>query len=209
MPRPPKDEQGEWTLAPERRARVYIVGAAGSGKTTLAGQLGARLGCPVAHLDRVFFAPGGIGAAGARDAAIAAWAALPGWVVDGAYPAWVEEFAAACDLVVWLDMPFRTVAWRILRRHLLANLRGDNPHRGWRRLRRFLGDVYAYYRRPAAGAGASRYAAASLSRAGVAAGSAGHTPKLLRVGSGRPGGVLATVLARLDRPELAKADPLR
>ncbi|MGH2356165.1 MAG: hypothetical protein ACRDJN_31540, partial [Chloroflexota bacterium] len=35
--------------------RIYVVGGAGSGKTTLAKWAGAHLGCPVAHFDDLFF----------------------------------------------------------------------------------------------------------------------------------------------------------
>ncbi len=39
---------------PKRPLRVAIDGGSASGKTTLAGQLGAALGCPVVHMDDFF-----------------------------------------------------------------------------------------------------------------------------------------------------------
>ncbi|HJP33228.1 MAG: AAA family ATPase [Candidatus Latescibacteria bacterium] len=38
--------------------RVVIIGPGGAGKSTLARQLGERLGIEVVHLDRVFWRPG-------------------------------------------------------------------------------------------------------------------------------------------------------
>ena len=38
--------------------RILIVGCCGAGKTTLAGELGKRLGLPVCHLDRIWWRPG-------------------------------------------------------------------------------------------------------------------------------------------------------
>ena len=38
--------------------RIAIIGCGGSGKTTLATQLGAALGLPVHHLDRLFWRAG-------------------------------------------------------------------------------------------------------------------------------------------------------
>jgi adenylate kinase family enzyme len=38
--------------------RIAIIGCGGSGKTVLATQLGAKLGLPVPHLDRLFWRAG-------------------------------------------------------------------------------------------------------------------------------------------------------
>lgn len=133
-------------------ARIHIIGAAGSGKTTLARALAARTGAPAYDLDRVAYVDG----AGARRplgeklADIAAIAAQPAWVTEGIYLWWIDELIASADMVVWLDLPWRITAWRIVRRHLLASWRGTNQHPGLGLLWRFLRGQRRYHanRRP-------------------------------------------------------------
>jgi adenylate kinase family enzyme len=38
--------------------RILIIGCGGAGKSTLARQLGDKLGLPVVHLDKLFWHPG-------------------------------------------------------------------------------------------------------------------------------------------------------
>lgn len=53
------------------------------------------------------------------------------------------------DVIVWLDVPWRLAAWRILRRHALASLARTNRHRGIGRLLSFLRSARRYYVGPA------------------------------------------------------------
>lgn len=176
--------------------RIYIIGAAGAGKTTLAMRLGARLGYPVVHLDRLFLWPGTVTAADERDALIAAWCARPCWIVEGAYPSWIEEFAAASDLIVWLDVPFQTAVWRMLRRYLLKDLRRHALLTTWYRLRRSV----AYYTEADSGEDSSRFAFDSLLRARIATRSRAHAHKVLRLTHGGRRRLVARVLARCGVP---------
>ena len=101
--------------------RVSVVGNSGSGKSTMARGLAARLGVPFVELDSIFHQPG--------------WEPLPepefqrvvteranadGWVIDGNYSAVRPIVWARADTVVWLDLPRRTVmrqvAWRTVSR---------------------------------------------------------------------------------------------
>jgi adenylate kinase family enzyme len=184
------------TLGGGPMARVYVVGGGGSGKTTVATRLAPALDVPLVSLDGLFAPAGRAWEAerAAREAAIARLAAAPAWVVEGAYPAWAEELAGAADLVVWLDVPFRVAAWRIVRRHVLADLRRRNPYPGYRTLWRFLVGQHDYYRRTAGAyrrrlqaEAPSRWGTARYCRAHVAARAAAHRPKLLRV-TGAAGG---------------------
>ncbi|HYF66097.1 MAG TPA: isopentenyl transferase family protein [Herpetosiphonaceae bacterium] len=133
-------------------ARIHIVGAAGSGKTTLAQALARRTGAPVHDLDRVAY----VGGASARRpldqklAEVAAIAAQPAWVTEGIYLWWIDDLLRGADLIVWLDPPWRVAAWRIVRRHLLASWRGTNLHPGLVRLWRFVRRQRRYHtnRRP-------------------------------------------------------------
>jgi adenylate kinase family enzyme len=78
--------------------RWYITGGAGSGKTTLAADLAARLGIPHYDVDR---------------------GELPAhtddeWIVEGAHIWAMDRFVEDADKVVWLDLRPRVTIRRIL-----------------------------------------------------------------------------------------------
>ena len=127
--------------------RIHIIGGPGSGKTTLARRLAARLDVPFYEMDVIGW-EGGAGAARpleARLADVSRIAAQPGWVTEGSFIGWTDELLRAADTIVWLDLPWRIAAWRVLIRHMRASLAGTNRHRGLLKLWRFLGDVWQYY----------------------------------------------------------------
>ncbi len=97
--------------------RIVVVGATGSGKTTLARRLSQLLGVPHIEIDSLFWMPN--------------WEMSPietvresisqslgdgGWVVDGNYSetrvvTWVQA-----DTIVWLDYPLWLILWRLFGR---------------------------------------------------------------------------------------------
>ncbi|SKC41397.1 P-loop NTPase family protein [Krasilnikoviella flava] len=103
--------------------RVSVVGAAGSGKSTLGRRLADRLGTPHVELDAMFWGrdwtprPRDDFEADAR-AAIASDA----WVIDGNYSRLQEEVWARADAVVWLDPPRWAVMTQVYRRTLARAL---------------------------------------------------------------------------------------
>lgn len=134
-------------LPPITPRKIHIIGGPGSGKTTLAHQLADRLGAPCVELDRVGY-EGGAGAErplAVRLAEVAGLAAGPAWVSEGIFLGWTGALFSAADCILWLDLPWRVAAWRIVLRHVKAELRGNNPHTGWRKLYRFLGWCRGYY----------------------------------------------------------------
>ncbi len=95
--------------------RILITGNAGSGKTTLAAQVGARLNLPVFGLDLIVWRPGWKKAPPEeRRAAEAALAARPAWVVEGVSRTLLEAAAT----VVFLALSRRTCLVRALNRKL-------------------------------------------------------------------------------------------
>jgi adenylate kinase family enzyme len=99
--------------------RVLVIGSGGAGKSTFARRLGARLGLPVIHLDANYWNPG--------------WVETPkdewrrkverlvegnAWVMDGNYSGTLDVRLAACDTVVFLDLPRAVCVWRVLKRGL-------------------------------------------------------------------------------------------
>jgi adenylate kinase family enzyme len=109
--------------------RVAILGGGGAGKSTLARRMGAALGLPVIHLDRIVFGPG--------------WSRNPpqmvqerlatqlgeAWIVEGTYAETSALTLPQADLVLWLDQPawlrvYR--CWRKTRDHR-GKPRADRP----------------------------------------------------------------------------------
>ncbi|GAB4569168.1 MAG: AAA family ATPase [Anaerolineae bacterium] len=97
------------------------MGTSGSGKTSTAGQIAAKLNCPHIELDALHWEPGW------QEAPLDVFRArvidaLTGdrWVVDGNYSKVRDVVWPRADTVVWLDYPFLTVlrqlVWRTVRR---------------------------------------------------------------------------------------------
>jgi adenylate kinase family enzyme len=110
---------------PAQLRRVRVVGTTGSGKTTFAGRLAARLGVPHLELDEVFWDAGWTKrdpdeARGLIEEFVAA--AGSGWVTDGNWAAQTDGLLSDADAFVWLDYPRRTVMARVVRRTLRRGL---------------------------------------------------------------------------------------
>ncbi len=105
--------------------RIMVIGAPGSGKSTLGRALATRLNLPIVHLDRMFWLPGWVERPRAEQFPIAAAAeAMESWVIEGNFKATWPNRAARAHLVVWLDLPLWLRIWRILRRW--ARYRGQS-----------------------------------------------------------------------------------
>jgi adenylate kinase family enzyme len=96
-----------------------VIGPLGAGKSTLAAELGRRLGVPVHHLDRLYW-----GDTWTRTPE-AEWHAMldrlvdgDAWVIDGNFTSSLPQRLAAADTVVYLDVPRLTSAIRATRRRI-------------------------------------------------------------------------------------------
>lgn len=108
-----------WLVVP----RVSVVGVSGSGKTTVARALAARLGVPHVELDAIYHQPGWTGLDDEEFARrVAEATAGESWVVDGNYSRIRDIVWASADTVVVLDLP----RWRVMSQLLARTLR-----RGW------------------------------------------------------------------------------
>lgn len=99
--------------------RIRVVGGSGTGKTTFARALAARLALPHLELDAVNHREGWRQAEPDEFAASLEEflrASPDGWVVDGSYQRHTQRLWDEADTVVWLDPPrWRTMS-RVLRR---------------------------------------------------------------------------------------------
>lgn len=119
--------------------RIHIIGATGSGKTTLGRKIGTHLDIPFYELDIIGY-EGGFGAARPLDVRLADLkriAAQTAWVTEGGYILWIDELLRIADTIVWLDLPWRVRGWRVIIRHLKADLARNNRHSGYLNLYRF------------------------------------------------------------------------
>ena len=119
--------------------RVAVVGTSGSGKTTFADRLAARLGLPRIELDALYWEPGWVGASDDvfRDRVRTA---LGGdrWVLDGNYSQVRDLYIERLDTIVWLDLPLRTCLARVIRRTVRRtrsreDLWGTGNRESWRK----------------------------------------------------------------------------
>jgi adenylate kinase family enzyme len=132
--------------------RVHIIGGAGSGKTTLAKWFRDKCGIPCYDLDQIGWDAAGKVPLDQRMAAIDAILPQPAWATEGAFLWWTDPLLEHAEIIVWLDLPFPLNAYRMVKRHILADLRGNNPHAGYRNLFDFMSGVGRrhYMRRPLA-----------------------------------------------------------
>ena len=132
--------------------RIVIIGSSGTGKSTLARQLGHRLGLPVIHLDQLYWRPGWRASDPAEfRAGVAVAVAGDAWITDGNYSATFDLRLPRADAVIILDRPRWLRLGRVFRRQTLQrHTRPDLPpgcpeHVDWRLLRyiwRFDRDVW-------------------------------------------------------------------
>jgi adenylate kinase family enzyme len=99
--------------------RVAVVGPGGAGKTVFADRLSRQLGCPVVHLDRIFYGDSWQPRPRAEAVADLERAIAGGrWVVDGNFLDAGDSRFARADAVVFLDLPRALCVWRIVWRRV-------------------------------------------------------------------------------------------
>lgn len=97
--------------------RVLVIGSGGAGKSTLARRLGERLGLPVVHLDVCYWRPGWVETPKEEwRQKVEELCAHEAWVMDGNFSATLDARLAACDTVVFIDLPRTVCVWRVLKR---------------------------------------------------------------------------------------------
>ncbi|HXG67078.1 MAG TPA: DNA topology modulation protein [Blastocatellia bacterium] len=110
--------------------RVLVIGSGGAGKSTFAARLGRLLNIEVIHLDALFWNPGWV------ETPREEWASVveelvkgDSWILDGNYGGTLDLRLAACDTVIFLDIPRRVCLWRVLKR-TIRHRKGSRPDMG-------------------------------------------------------------------------------
>jgi adenylate kinase family enzyme len=97
--------------------RVLVIGSGGAGKTTVARTLADSLRLPLIHLDAHYWKAGWVETPPDEwQKRVQSFASQPRWVMDGNYGGTLDLRLAACDTVVFLDMPRVVSLWRAIRR---------------------------------------------------------------------------------------------
>jgi adenylate kinase family enzyme len=99
-----------------RPRRVLIAGISGSGKTTLARKLSARWDLSCCELDALHHGPEWTPRPEFA-ADVRAFIARDRWVTEDQYHRVLGDLLwEHADTVIWLDLPRRTIMWRVIRR---------------------------------------------------------------------------------------------
>jgi len=117
--------------------KINIIGD--GGKTTLAKCISIRFGHDLVELDSLFWLPNWMESPTddfRRKVSDAIESTSGMWVVDGNYFRKLNCLVSEiCDTVIWLDLPWGSVFWRILKRSIVRSISkeiicGDN-HEAW------------------------------------------------------------------------------
>lgn len=102
--------------------KIYIIGSVGSGKTTLARQLSAKLAIPHFETDNFVWQRQRGGDVRntelARDEQFISATKQDEWIIEGVHIGWTKKALQEADLVVFLDVPYHTRSCRFVLRYM-------------------------------------------------------------------------------------------
>lgn len=99
--------------------KFLIIGSAGAGKSTLGRRLHEATGVELIYLDKLYWKPNWVETS--KDEwkrTIENLLKKDSWIMDGNYSGTLEMRAAACDTLIFLDLPRTLCVRRVLKRSL-------------------------------------------------------------------------------------------
>jgi adenylate kinase family enzyme len=136
--------------------RVVVVGAAGSGKTTLAKEIANRIGAPHIELDALKYKQDWTAASDESfRGEVAAHVGTDLWVIDGNYAEVRDLVWLRAQLLVWIDLHLIIILWRLaqrtfrrlLNKEIFASGNREQLNRVFGKQSIFLWTIRSYYRR--------------------------------------------------------------
>ncbi|MCZ4522207.1 AAA family ATPase [Rhodococcus ruber] len=106
---------------PRCPSRIVVAGTSGSGKTTLCARLGSILGIEHIEIDSLYHGPNWTPRA-TFESDVEKFISRPAWVTEWQYHAVRDRLADRADLMLWLDLPRRTVMRQVMTRTLRRRL---------------------------------------------------------------------------------------
>ena len=111
--------------------RINVVGTSGCGKSTVGKRLAERLSVPYIQLDELYWKPNWAESTDEELFPKLEKALSPDeWVLDGNYNRTTPIKWKRVQIVVYLDLPFHIVLYRIIRRSLLRGIRNEELWHG-------------------------------------------------------------------------------
>lgn len=107
--------------------RVLVIGSGGAGKSTFSRRLSELTKIEVIHLDKLYWKPNWTETS--KDEwrkKIEILTKKDSWIMDGNYSGTLEMRLAACDTVIFLDLPRTLCVWRVLKRSAVYK-KGTRP----------------------------------------------------------------------------------
>lgn len=99
--------------------KILVIGSGGAGKSTFARRLHQLTGIELIHLDKIYWKPNWVESS--KDEwrkTVENLIEKDSWIMDGNYGGTMETRIAACDTIVFLDLPRTICVWRAFKRSL-------------------------------------------------------------------------------------------
>lgn len=107
--------------------KIYILGTSGSGKTYLANQLSRILKIKNYDLDDIYWIKKfTIKKEKRRDKLKKLLKGKKQWIIEGIYTDWAIDAVKKSDFIILIDTPFKTRAYRILKRYIKRKIKGNS-----------------------------------------------------------------------------------
>ena len=111
--------------------RINVVGTSGSGKSTFAKSIAKKFNAPYVQLDELHWKPNWEESSDKEFFPKLEKALLSDvWILDGNYTRTIPIKWKRVQMVVYLDLPFHVVLYRIIKRSLLRGIRKEELWHG-------------------------------------------------------------------------------